>query len=119
MTIPTNWPNPERPGVPMFPDRNGLHAIRTPLGTEFLVKWDSAGARLLNLSGSPVPVERHPKLSYIGPCLTPAQIAEMLAAERERCAKVCEDEYEKSGKDFEYGGYISCAEEIRNLGDAP
>ncbi|WP_406238142.1 hypothetical protein ACF3NX_12470 [Acetobacter orientalis] len=118
MTTPTNWPNPERPGVPLFPERDGLHVIRTPLGTEFLVKWDSVGLRLLNLSGSSVPVERHPKLSYVAPVLTPTQIAEMLAGERERCAKAITEQEIGANESLDFIP-IRIAGIIRNLRDAP
>lgn len=47
------------------------------------------------------------------PTPSPTQINEMLAAERERCAKVCEDAYEKSGRDFEY---LGCNDAARDVG---
>lgn len=53
-----------------------------------------------------------------GKFYTPTQIAELLAGERERCAKLLEDTYEKTGKDFEYLGCLSCADNIRNIGAA-
>ncbi|MCP1233429.1 hypothetical protein [Acetobacter fabarum] len=116
MTTPTNWPNPERPGVPMFPERSGRHHVGThlPFWYSDIQQW---------LTMDPIRAWKEPEDfagdEYHGPVLTPAQIAEMLAGERERCAKLCEDEYGKSGKDFEYLGCLSCAEAIRNLGDAP
>ena len=115
---PTNWPNPERPGVPMFPERKGLHVLVTPYGRYCLMAWEPKE----NIYKSILLGERIADIvknyTYYGAVLTPTQIAEMLAGERERCAKVCEDAYEKSGRDFEYLGCNDAASQIRNLGDA-
>lgn len=40
MTNPTNWPNPERPGVPMFPERDGWHWLSNrPNDAPFPAEW--------------------------------------------------------------------------------
>ncbi|GBQ10473.1 hypothetical protein [Acetobacter cerevisiae] len=123
---PTNWPNPERPGYPMFPERDGKHVIdvdpEAPKN-ELVYYWKAKQQIWVEYDheGPDDALEGYDLIgwSYIGPVLTPTQINEMLAGERERCAKVCEDEYEKSGRDFEYLGCLSCSETIRNLGAAP
>ena len=117
----SNWPDPARPGVVMWPDKDGRHLFA--LGGGYIAAfWRSDKQWLvcdddhdLGFCAS----ESVKDLHYICPVLTPAQIAEMLAAERERCAKVCEDTYEKSGRDFEYLGCNDAAEQIRNLGAEP
>ncbi|QEO17821.1 hypothetical protein [Acetobacter vaccinii] len=85
-----NWPNPERPGVPMFPERDGWHAIGLTIQQ---VKWwdaankywwDSEKRYYLTLDEV---AYRVPEYRYIGPIIPPTQIAEMLAGERERAAK--------------------------------
>ncbi|MFT8418444.1 MAG: hypothetical protein ABF636_06390 [Acetobacter sp.] len=101
MTTPTNWPNSERPGVPMFPERDGWHILwcnSSPSGDYFRY-WHSkeelwSETRHRNLCHClPLPKYGHDpdyvacRHQYIGPVLTPAQIAEMLAGERERVAK--------------------------------
>ena len=122
---PTNWPNSERPCVPMFPEQDGAHAIEVA-GleiTDIVYYWhqDGGGWTEYNHQGSEdfLTDEDMQGWIYKGPILTPTQIAEMLAGERERCAKICEDAYEKSGHDFEYLGCNDAASQIRNLGDAP
>ncbi|OUJ13845.1 hypothetical protein HK26_04185 [Acetobacter okinawensis] len=116
MTNPTNWPNPERPGVPMFPERSGRHHVGA-----HLLFWYSDIQQWVTVS--PIRACKEPEDfagdEYHGPVLTPTQITEMLAGERERCARLCEDAYEKSGHDFEYLACNGVAAQIRNLGDAP
>lgn len=141
MTTPTNWPNPKRPGEPPFPERDGWHNFvghHVPCAEEeeedtnspalsptylYSCWWDSEGQAWSGFDEAPWDLEECSDdladMEYHGPCLTPAQINEMLAAERERCAKLLEDAYEKTGKDFEYLGCLSCADDIRNLGAAP
>lgn len=125
MTIPTNWPNPERPGVPMFPEKDGEHVFFSPFEGSFLVIfWEAATERYLR-NGKEFSVDtiQDSAIGYHGPCLTPAQIAEMLAAERERAATVCEDNT-VSMQDENIAAAINeiletTASEIRNLGAAP
>ena len=129
MTNSKNWPNPERPGVPMFPERDGWHWLSVgdaaPIPVEWLadhapVAFDDWGWALGDYDDDLQSPEKAAKsMRYHGPCLTSMQIAELLAGERERCAKLLEDTYEKTGKDFEYLGCLSCANEIRNLGASP
>ena len=126
MTNPTNWPNPERPGYPMLPERDGWHALRGKNSRGVKAAYWLADRKAY--APSDIKEERayadsHSVIgdcyNYVGPNFTPTQIAELLAGERERCAKLLEDAYEKSGKDFEYLGCLSCADEIRDLGGAP
>ncbi|MCG0998152.1 hypothetical protein [Acetobacter persici] len=120
-----NWPNPERPGVPMFPEQDGKHVIDVdPEGqkNELVYYWIAKDQVWVEYEyqGPDDALEGYDLIGwvYVGPCLTPTQISEMLAGERERCAMLCEDAYEKTGRDFEYLGCLSCAEDIRNLGAA-
>lgn len=126
---PTNWPNPERPGYPMFPERDGWHAIGLTIKQ---VKWwdaankywwDSEKRYYLTLDEVAFCV---PEYRYDGPILTPTQIAEMLAGERERC--IAAIEREKPSEDdacrsqFLNGKFYALSRavgEIRNLRAAP
>lgn len=119
MTTPTNWPNPERPGMPPNPDVSGWHWVMR-LGELLAVKWDaqSKSWKSGNHSYYTGP-DWVLNWEYCSPILTPTQLTELLAAERERCAKLCEEAYEKSGRDFEYLGCNDAASQIRNLGAAP
>ncbi|MGX7346383.1 hypothetical protein ACWM9A_10865 [Acetobacter pasteurianus] len=126
-----NWPDPKRPGVPMFPERDGWHALEDDERKEYW--WDahcSCWTTSEDGEFSWIPDDMSSVLgfSYIGPVLTPTQINEMLAAERERCILACKNE----GKAFEspeYAGGKSnawgelfavseCIEAIRTLGAA-
>lgn len=80
MTTPTNWPNPERPGYPMFPERDGWHALDTG---QFIHVWHWYAKQKLWERKPNTDIAHEPKhfshFLYKGPVLTPAQIAEMLA----------------------------------------
>lgn len=117
MTTPTNWPNPERPGVPMFPERDGWHMTTHSGATSPTVSFWCASEGVWKNGASSYPPDylAHPMRRYIGPVLTPTQISEMLAGERERCAKICD----KLADDFLPCHPSEYAWEIRNLGDAP
>ncbi|OUJ10311.1 hypothetical protein [Acetobacter sp. DsW_059] len=117
-----NWPDPARPGFPMFPDRDGWHVVN--IYSPFLLFWNHESELWWDKSQRyywtiPEITEDTASHSYIGPVLTPDQIKEVRREERERCAKLCEDAYEKSGHDFEYLACNGVAAQIRNLGDAP
>lgn len=130
--FPKNWPNPERPGVPLFPERDGWHAIGLTIKQ---VKWwdaankywwDSEKRYYLTLDEV---AYRVPEYRYIGPVLTPTQIAEMLAGERECAVNACLSQKEVFASPEYAGGPLGaimerfacdqCIQEIHNLGDAP
>ncbi len=83
-----NWPDPKRKGYPLFPDRDGKHVlVEKKTGNHIDADWYEADAEYFIPNGSM-------KTKHAGECyvyshcesvsLTPAQINEMLAAERER-----------------------------------
>ncbi|MGO2959309.1 MAG: hypothetical protein ACTIDN_09770 [Acetobacter sp.] len=144
LKTPTNWPNPERPGVPMFPERDGGHAFQIPdlEETDIIYHWhqNGGGWTEYNHHGPEdfLTDEDMKGWIYKGPVLTPTQIAEMLAAERERCAikmdqykqKVVDDygsydpatgitEIASEAANTEIEFYETAAQIIRNLGAAP
>lgn len=148
MTAPTNWPNPERPGYPMFPDRDGWHMTTLSGATSPTVSFWRASEEVWKSGSSSYPPDylAHHLRKYIGPVLTPAQITELLAGERDsdlHCALM--DSVYVSGmkvgwncaQDDDSARYNSIKEKIlqdridsgvsfserskaiRNLGDAP
>ena len=134
MTTPTNWPNPERPGFPMFPERDGWHLIIDGglcacywhHGKELW--WNENKRAYMTIDDI---TKQTRCVEYIGPVRTPAQIAEMLVAERERCARACEEKSifagrqadgapSREGERYWRGEQCVssiCAEAIRRLGD--
>lgn len=95
MTTPTNWPDPNRPGVPMFPDRDGKHIIDVDpegAGSELVYYWKAKHQVWVeyDYEGPDDALEEYDLIgwAYVGPCLTHTQISELLAGERERCAGV-------------------------------
>lgn len=130
MTNPINWPNPERPGVPMFPEREGRHLLRIsgfveacrwrPL--EKAEEWMTAMGKIFSSAG----LARPGVAEYIGPVLTPTQIAELLAGERERCCDIVANRAPGNFHDLpERDAQIltnmaeDICEAIRSLGAAP
>lgn len=90
-----NWPDPKRPGVPMFPDYYGEHILKELVtGKEVPACWDANCPRNpgwdISALNSQTPETVALYFTYVR-CdaikLTPTQINEMLAAERERCAE--------------------------------
>lgn len=131
MTNPTNWPNPERPGVPMFPERDGWHWIYY-CGTPRPLFWGANTKAWFPSSGNRSRREANNKnWVYGSPIPTPTRIAELLAGERERCAKECDEkvafanhELKASASHEETRYWIGehcaatfCADAIRGLGD--
>ncbi|MFS8368456.1 hypothetical protein ACJRO0_13330 [Acetobacter oryzifermentans] len=114
-----NWPDPNRPGVPMFPEREGWHVMEGRVaGQTALTHWNGrewgGGEQVRALNTLPE------WYRYVGPVLTPTQINEMLAAEREWCADACramscDAHYTKTQRD----ALEEAETAIRNLGDAP
>jgi hypothetical protein len=105
MTNNNNWPDPARPGVPLNPEVDGPHMMQTTddHGRVWLEVWawrSSSRPQVWlrpTVNGPPYGYEpRHltapiyAGIRYLGPCLTPAevaaQIAAAVAAEREACA---------------------------------
>ena len=114
----TNWPDQKRPGVPLFPERDGWHLLRVFGGTT--IEWWSANAQAFNNHYDP----RY--TIYDCACLTPTQINEMLAAERERICLMIERSLDAScsllptaGKTLLKAATEDITDAIRNLGDAP
>ncbi|AQT04822.1 hypothetical protein [Acetobacter persici] len=135
MTPPTNWPNPERPGAPLFPENYGKHKlIDKETGNELNADWNNADEEWLLPNGWLSAKNAATHFAYVE-CvsveLTPTQITEMLAGERERCVSAfaahgerAELAYNDSTGDEEkqyWRGAINtfeeCRDEIRHMGD--
>lgn len=130
---PTNWPNPERPGAPMFPNISGRHVLENKRRRSLkLVLWDHEQEHYCTEVGYMTPRNMVAMdWEYYAPCLTATQIDELLAGERERCAKECDekvafanDELKASGSHEETRYWTGehcaatfCADAIRGLGD--
>jgi hypothetical protein len=89
VTDPNGWPDPQRPGVPLNPERGGWHWLRDDERrvTEqvFIARWnfDAWAQRWYWETGSLVRAEYAGKeWHYIGPCLTPAEVAALVAQSR-------------------------------------
>lgn len=105
------WPDPERPGVPLNPERNAWHELRlkndSPHDT-FMALWSPDHCLLRAPEDPAVPgyvfggrssqfLSPHGAAKhylYLGPVLTSAEVEAKVAAaveeEREACAAVCE-----------------------------
>lgn len=76
------WPDPQRPGVPENPERDGEHVIRTTLGVRLVVSWNAAAQGTVGVDGVARPID--PACEYLGPYLTPAEVAARISAAVDR-----------------------------------
>jgi hypothetical protein len=70
----SNWPDPEKPGVPLNPERDGWHWIVGWSDKLFVAKWDSDQQDYVWFDGGNDPsgmVENG--WTYAGPVLTPSE----------------------------------------------
>lgn len=121
-----NWPDPKRPGVPMFPDHSARHVLENKKRRSLkLVLWDHEQEHYCTEIGWVTPEQMNAMdWEYYAPCLTPTQINEMLAAERERIKSMVRRACNLGNiitprqRDMIIAG-IDSEIAIRNLGDAP
>ncbi|ANA13107.1 hypothetical protein [Acetobacter oryzifermentans] len=87
-----NWPDPKRVGFPMFSDHSARHVLENKKRRSLkLVIWDHEREHYCTEIDWVTPEQMNGlDWEYHGPVLTPTQINEMLAAERERCAVECD-----------------------------
>lgn len=78
----SNWPDPKRPGVPLFPEKTLRHALKKKDSGEIIIRnWKSDGQHWDMIGYSAQWCSE--TYFYEGPVFTHTQISEMLAAERE------------------------------------
>jgi hypothetical protein len=83
MVEASNWPDPNKPGVPENPERNGWHWIRPilGLGIDAPKNWLSRIERWELSDGTfAFPHECSLRWRYLGPCLTPSEVAARVQA---------------------------------------
>ncbi len=89
MTNDNGWPDPQRPGVPLNPERDGWHWLAWDPAWPEPAYWDGEWSQS-DTSNLSVRTAR-----YIGPLLTPTEVAarEAAAAEamREAIKKLCDE----------------------------
>jgi len=87
MTADT-WPT-DRPGVPLNPERDGWHWLRTPDDQTAPYEWRTAGecerGRWPSHWVSGVDEWKGTDCAYLGPCRTPAEVAAQVEAARCVC----------------------------------
>lgn len=131
MSSDTNWPNPERPGYPSWPEHYGKHVLfNKETGDDVIGDWNKADDEWLLPDGSlkAKNAAKHYIYShYASVELTPTQLTEMLAGEREKCLAACESAkvaVDGWGDPIDDGdadrneGIDDAMAKIRNLGDA-
>ena len=70
----SNWPDPDKPFVPLHPEKNGWHMLHIPGNPAQLYQWlaDEKGW-LLSRPGLRATITHWPEeTQYFGPCLPPA-----------------------------------------------
>lgn len=92
MTATNGWSG--KPGVPLNPEKNGLHWVKSALtGEIYLLKWKaekfySCGQPQILPHWVDHPMWQVKEMIYLGPCLTPDEVQnlrdDLASAERER-----------------------------------
>jgi hypothetical protein len=80
MSDTNNWPFPSRPGVPLNPERDGWHWLSYAAGRAVEPDRWNAAAQGWRYSGALEYTSGTRVWSYLGPCLTPAEVAAREAA---------------------------------------
>lgn len=92
------WPDPERPGVPLNPERDGAHCMEWASGEQFHVQWVASWRGYNGFSR-----DGWKNWKYVGPALTYREVAAREAAaviaEREACAGWHDQRAEKAEAD--------------------
>ncbi len=107
-----NWPDPDKPGHPLNPERDGAHWI-----TDNVAFWEADTQRwLLMLKAKPVTAEwlaSQPWAEYRWPCLTPAEVAAREQAARregmEEAARIARNIWAREGLGCEIESAIRAA----------
>lgn len=86
------WPDPSRPGVPLNPERDGYHWLAATDGDQITghtaVMFWFAGMGFYAIEA--VPVTQRSIVSgwrYLGPCLTPTEVAALVEQARREGAE--------------------------------
>lgn len=69
---PAGWPDPARPGVPLNPERDGWHWVAWDPTWPEPAFWDAANREWSQSEVSNINTQH---AAYLGPCLTPAEVA--------------------------------------------
>jgi hypothetical protein len=90
---PNGWPDPDKPGVPLNPERDGYHWILGWNATPFVAEWmadrdaEFGGCYGWYDGGDDPPGVVAQGWTYLGPCITPAEVAAREAAAYQRGAE--------------------------------
>jgi hypothetical protein len=94
---PNGWPDPRKLGVPLHPERDGWHWLSATNSegetAHFVALWESEEWALPGILSSLDPHEIAAKnTTYLGPCLTPAEVAAREAAAFKRGAEASREQ---------------------------
>lgn len=111
---PNGWPDPARPGVPLNPERDGWHwvvAADPGVSTESAPWWWCADKQHwlppVAVSGTLPLSPSRVQWRYLGPCLTPAEVA---AREADAALRVVREAMRKPSYKQVNGGGIAILE---------
>ena len=87
MSDPNGWPDAARPGYPLNPERPGAHALKDTGGTVSVMLWrDPWWHPSTGWAIKPAEMVAA-RWRYLGPCITPAEVAAREAAAYQRGAE--------------------------------
>ena len=81
-----NWPNPDKPGYPVDPETNGWHWLENAKGVPWPWIWCAKDHEWENGEFVMTP-EVLVSFKYLGPALTPAEVADVVDAIGEAAAE--------------------------------
>lgn len=120
---PNGWPDASKPGYPANPERDGWHWLMIGHGIAhpFPMLWCASGDMWeAGDDGYVDAADISTRWRYLGPCLTPAEVAAAVQAEREACADVAYHIYDDRmtcGEEETAQGAYDAAVSIQARGD--
>ena len=125
MSNPNGWPDADHPGVPLNPERDGVHQLNLD-GDVLQAHWwsDAYHWTWLTMQWTPKVCARA-NYRYLGPCLTPAEVEAKVKAARNAALEEAaawhdgEARWRRDGLHERADFHNDCAAAIRALKETP
>jgi hypothetical protein len=81
------WPDKDKPGFPVDPETDGWHWLSNSMDMPCPWRWFSKERTWGHVAQDDLPAEFMSKAKYLGPALTPAEVADVVEAIGEAAAE--------------------------------